>query len=488
MHNSLKSMTPKKIFRYKHLADDIEEKINSGIYQPGEKLPSIRKLHKQSGLSISTVYKAFLELETMGLVEARPRSGYYVSAISLQQIKAPRFKKISFPPTEIKLSSMTNSVLSAINNPDLLPLGMTVTHSDLLPFKYFSRIIKTFSHGEIKSMMSYSLSEGHPELRRQLALNTVGLIKGISVDDIIITNGCMEAITLALLAVTRPGDTVAIETPTNFSYLQLLKELGLLVVEVPANPHFGIDIDEFEKALNTIDIKACLLMPNFHNPLGTIMPDENKVRLVRLTNRRNVPVIEDDISSELYFGEQRPVPLKAFDKKDLVITCSSFSKTLAPGLRIGWIMPGETFKEKIQNLKGGMNVSTSTLDQHIISRYLEGGAYERHLRILRIALKKQMVQTALAIQKHFPRQTRLALPEGGSLLWVQLPTQVDGLTVYQEALNHNIALIPGIVCSNSRQFNNYIQISCGSPFTPEIENGIKTLGRLVHEQIVNRDG
>jgi DNA-binding transcriptional MocR family regulator len=471
----------KKIFRYQYLAGEIEQKINTGAYQPGDKLPSIRKLHKQSGLSISTVYKAFLDLETMGLIEPRPKSGYYVSPISLNRMKAPKFKKISFPPAKIRLSSMTNAVLSAINNPGLLPLGMTVTDPQLLPFKQFARIIKSFSHQEIKAMLSYSLSEGHPGLRRQLALNTVGLMKGITPDDIIITNGCMEAIALALLAITRPGDAVAIESPTNFSYLQLLQELGVLVVEIPANPQTGLDIDEFEKVLQTNAVKACLFMPNFHNPLGAVIPDESKERLVRMANRHELPIIEDDISSELYFGEQRPVPLKTFDQKELVITCSSFSKTLGPGLRIGWVMPGERFKEKIQSLKGGINVSTSTLDQSIVSRYLESGAYERQMRSLRGALKKQMVQTALAIQKYFPEQTRLAVPRGGSLLWVELPSTIDAMAVYQKAIDHHIAVIPGAVCSNSRQFAHYIQISCGSPFTPEIEKALKTLGRLIHE-------
>ncbi len=471
----------KKIFRYKYLAGEIEQKINLGAYQPGDKLPSIRKLHKQSGLSISTVYKAFLDLESTGLIEPRPKSGYYVSSISLNRMKAKKNKKISFPPTKIRLSSMTNAVLSAINDPGLQPLGMTVTDPELLPFRHFARIVKALSHQEMKAMLSYSLSEGHPGLRRQLALSTVGVIKGITPEDIIITNGCMEAIALALLAVTRPGDAVAIESPTNFSYLQLLQELGLLVVEIPANPQSGLDIDEFEKVLGTNAVKACLFMPNFHNPLGAVIPDESKERLVQSANRSELPIIEDDISSELYFGEQRPAPLKAFDKKDLVITCSSFSKTLGPGLRIGWIMPGERFKEKIQNLKGGINVSTSTLDQTLVSRYLESGAYERHMRSLRGFLKKQMVQTALAVQKFFPDQTRLAMPRGGSLLWVELPSGIDAMTVYQHAIDHHIAVIPGSVCSNSRQFSNYIQISCGSPFTPEIEKAIKTLGRLIHE-------
>jgi DNA-binding transcriptional MocR family regulator len=471
----------KKIFRYRHLVDEIEQKIMNGIYQPGEKLPSIRKLHKQSNLSISTIYHAYVELESMGLVEARPKSGYYVNPVVLQKLKIPQFKKISFPPKRVRLSSMVNSVISAISNPYLLPLGSTVTDSELLPVKYFSRILKNLSHSELKSMISYSLSEGYPELRRQIALRTVGVLKGVAPEDIIITNGCMEAVALAMLAVARPGDTIAIETPTNFGFLQLLQELGLLVMEVPTDPRYGVDLDELEKIFRQNRIKACLLVPNFHNPLGALMPDDHKKGLVQLINEYQIPLVEDDISAELNFGGQRPLPLKAFDQQELIVTCSSFSKTLAPGLRIGWVIPGKRFKEKVQNLKAATTVSTSTLDQYLVAQYLAGGAYARHLRRLRNALKKQVVRTALAIQKHFPPETRLAIPNGGTLLWVQLPPQVDGLKVYQKALDHRIAIIPGGVCSNSGQFKNFIQISCGAPYpyTAKVENGIATLGRII---------
>jgi DNA-binding transcriptional MocR family regulator len=469
----------KKIFRYRHLAGEIEQKIMNGIYQPGEKLPSIRKLHKQSNLSISTIYHAYVELESMGLVEARPKSGYYVNPVVLQKLKIPQFKKISFPPKRVRLSSMVNSVISAISNPYLIPLGSTVTDSELLPVKYFSRILKNLSHSELKSMISYSLSEGYPELRRQISLRTLGVLKGVSPEDIIITNGCMEAVALAMLTVARPGDTIAIETPTNFGFLQLLRELGLLVMEVPADPRYGVDLDELEKIFRQKRIKACLLVPNFHNPLGALMPDDHKKRLVQLINEYEIPLVEDDISAELNFGGQRPLPLKAFDQQGLIVTCSSFSKTLAPGLRIGWVIPAKRFKEKVQNLKAATTVSTSTLDQYLIAQYLAGGAYERHLRQLRNALKKQVVRTALAIHKHFPPETRLAIPNGGTLLWVQLPPQVDGLKVYQKALDHRIAIIPGGVCSNSGQFKNFIQVSCGTPYTTKVENGIATLGRII---------
>ena len=469
----------KKSFLYQHLVDEIEEKIVNGIYKPGERLPSIRKLHKQSNLSISTIYHAYVELEAMGLVDARPKSGYFVNPVALEKLKIPVFPKSSHPPTKVKLSAMINSVISAISNPALLPLGSTVTDSTLLPFKHFSRILKDLSHKELQCMISYSLSEGFPELRRQIALNTVGMIEGIVPKDIIVTNGCMEAVALSLLATTRPGDTVAIETPTNFGFLQLLHELGLLVMEIPTDPQSGVNVAELEKILIQNSIKACLFIPNFHNPLGACMPDTLKQRLVELLYRFEIPIIEDDISSELFFGRNHPMPLKAFDEHDRVITCSSFSKTLAPGLRIGWVIPGKRYQERIQNLKAAVSVTSSTLDQYLVSEYLASGAYARHLRTLRNALKKQVVLTAFSIQKHFPSATRLAVPSGGTLLWVQLPPAVDGLKIYQEALNHNIAIIPGVVCSNSRQFKNYIQISCGAPFTEEFEKGIELLGQLV---------
>ncbi len=471
----------KKMFRYRSLAEEIEHKIRNGTYQPGEKLPSIRKLHKQSNLSISTIYHAYMELESMGLVEARPKSGYYVNPVALQDLKVPRFKKASFTPKKVRLSSMMNSVISAISNPYLLPLGSTVADSELMPFKHFSRILKDLSHAEVKSMISYSQSEGFPELRRQIALRTVGVLEGVTPEDIIITNGCMEAVALSLLAIARPGDTIAVETPTNFGFLQLLQELGLLVMEVPADPRYGVDLDELENIFRRNNIMACLLIPNFHNPLGALMPDDHKIRLVQLIHRYDIPVIEDDISSDLHFGRKRPMPLKSFDQKDRVITCSSFSKMLAPGLRIGWVIPGKQIKEKIQNLKAATTVSTSTLDQYLISQYLADGAFERHLRRLRTTLKKQVVRTALAIQKHFPSGTRLAIPDGGTLLWVELPQQVAGLNVYHRALEHHIAIIPGVVCSNSRQFKNFIQISCGSPFTEDMERGIEKLGEIVSD-------
>ena len=472
---------PGKIFRYRQLAKDIEREIIGGTYQAGERLPSIRRLHRRTNLSISTIYQAYVELEKLGLVEARPRSGYFVSPVTLQQIRAPVHRKRSIPPRDIRLSSVINSVVSAINDPALLPLGMTVIDAELLPFKALSRILKATSQLQLKDLLSYTLSEGSPDLQRLMAHRYLGVVGGITEEDIIITNGCMEAVALCLLATVPPGGTVAVEAPTNYSFLQLLKELGLMVAEIPTDPRTGLDIQALEQLIRQTRIDACLIMPNFHNPLGALMPTSHKKELVRLMSQHRIPLIEDDISAELYFGLQRPLPLKAYDRDDLVLTCSSFSKTLAPGLRIGWVLPGKRFKEKIQNLKAGTTVSTSSLDQYVMAEFIGTGSFERHLRRLRAVLEKNMIRTAMAIQRNFPQNTRLSVPVGGSLLWVQLPSGIDGLKVHQKALDHHIAVIPGAVCSNSGIFNDHIQISFGMPFTTQVEEGMATLGRILFE-------
>lgn len=469
------------VFRYRQLAAEIEKRILDGTCQPGEKLPSLRRLHRQSGLSISTVHQAYLELESSGFVESRPKSGYFVLPVSLKKLQAPVVRKKASVPQQIHLAPVINSIVAAISNPRFVPFGNTGMDPALLPVKPLARMLKSLNQADLRALLSYSPSEGFPDLRREIALQTLGVLEDIEAEDIVITNGCTEAVALSLLAVTRPGDTVAIEAPTNLTFLQLLKELGLLVAEVATDPKEGVDLDELEKCIRGNKIGACLFMPNFQNPLGALMPDWKKKALVDLLSRHEIPVIEDDISSQLYFGDHRPVPLKAYDREGLVLTCSSFSKTLAPGLRLGYVIPGKRFSQKIQRLKAGITICTSTLDQYLVSGFLAGGAYERHLRVLRGVLKKQTFHTALAIQDHFPEQTRLAVPQGGSLLWVQLPAGVDGLDVYQEAFDRNIAIIPGAVCSNSKHFSNYIQISCAVPFSKKINAALGTLGAIVSE-------
>ena len=472
-------------FLYQQLVGEIEANIINGTYQVGDRLPSIRALHRQSALSLSTVFKAYTELETMGLIEARPKSGYYVSSAVLKGLEPPSFKKQPPVPRKVSLTSMVSSILMAMNDPNMIPFGSSSISTELLPFKAITRIIKGFNTAEIKEQLDYGLTEGEPELRRRISRRMVGWIKGLRAEDIIITNGCSEALTLALKAVVEPGETIAVESPTHFGLLQLLNGLGVMIVEVATDPQTGLKVDELEETLARHKVKACVAIPNFHNPMGSLMPDEKKKQLVELLSRHGIPLIEDAIYAELYYGPKRPSLLKEFDEKDLVITCGSFSKTIVPGLRIGWILPGRRFFNKAKDFKAGINITTSRFSQNILANYLSGGVYERHLRSLRRKLKHQTFNTARAILKYFPPGTRLALPQGGALLWVQLPEKSNGTELYHKALDHNISILPGRACAMGNQFENFIRIGCGHPFTEKMEKGIYELGEIVKTMLTD---
>ena len=488
--------SPRQAFKYQILAEDLKEKISSGTYKSGERLPSVREMQKRLNLSVSTIFKALVELETRGLVEARPKSGYFVKAkpaasdrrnlpgiAEPRQLTIPTTNKTSSVPHGIELPSFANQVLKAVNNPNYLHLGSSVVSWEYLPHRQLTKIMKELTSREMESVWSYGLPQGDPELRRQIALRSIGVLKGIGAEDIIVTNGCTEAISLSLKAIVQPGDIVAIEAPTYYGILPLLEELQVRTVEIPTDSATGVEIDHLEKAIKNHEIKTCLFTPNIHNPLGSIMTTEKKEKLVKLTNKHNIPIIEDSVNSELFYGGRRPRPLKAFDKKNLVITCSSFSKALTSGLRTGWVIPGPCYLDKILKLKTGFSVSTSSLDQLLLARFLESGVYERHLRSLRERIKKQVAIFTEAVERYFPDGTQVLKPKGGLLIWVRLPGNADSLEIYKKALDHRISILPGVVFTSSGQFRDYIRIGCGFPFSKKMERGIKKLGAIVQQNL-----
>lgn len=470
--------SPPPQFRYRQLVNSLSAQIRNGSFRVGEKLPSIRRLHKDLKLSISTVYKAYTELETIGLVEARPKSGYYVCPDLLEPTTPTMPRRNTTPPQRVNLGAMVPSIVSAMCDPSLLPLASSAIDSQLLPYRPIARILKSLTASEIGKLIRYTYSEGDPELRRRIALRALGQMDSIDPNQVVITNGCAEAVSLALRVITRPGDTIAVEAPTHFGLLQLLTDLDIRVVAIPTDPRTGLILSELEKALHQHPVRACLLIPNFQNPLGALMPEDRKQALVGLLNRHRIPIIEDDIYGDLQYGAKRPNQLRVYDQEGLVLTCSSFSKTLAPGLRIGWVVAGQPYIALLKQLKASLNVATSTLSQHVLVRYLKDGAYDRHLRRLRAKLQHQTYNVARTVLRHFPKGTQLAAPQGGALLWVQLPQQIDGTRLYEEALQAGIAILPGAACALDHRFHNYVRLGCGTPFTPRIETGIVKLGQL----------
>jgi len=472
--------TAKEGFRYIRLADEIESNIASGVYRAGEKLPSIRRLHRRTGLSISTVYQAFIELEKRGLVAPRQKSGYFVRPRTGRILKAPDWQRYRAVPKKVTISTLASSIVEAMSDPSFLQLGGTLTAPDLMPVKALSRSLRSMTTRQIaKGLTAYENPYGNPTLREQIAKRALhtGAVGGIG--DLVITNGCIEAVSLCLQAVARPGDTIVVESPTYPWFLQLIEDLSMLALEVPTDPRNGIDLEALERAINENAVAACILVPNFHNPLGCLMPEENKRLLVTLLGRRGIPIIEDDIHGELFFEGRRPTPLKAYDRKGLVLYCSSFSKTLAPGLRLGWTMPGR-YREQVRRLKLNLSIASPTLNQLVIAVYLKDGAFERHLRRLRQALKTQAANLAMAVARRFPEGTKMTSPQGGVTLWIELANKTDALDVFHKAREHRIAIMPGIMCSTTRRYRHCIRLSCGFPWSAALDAGVRKLGQIVH--------
>jgi DNA-binding transcriptional MocR family regulator len=479
-------MEPTSGFRYAKLADKLESQILDGTFRAGDKLPSIRNLHTQTGLSISTIYHTFIELEKRGRVEPRQKSGYFVKPLLRDLLPTPRFSGPHPAPQKININNLAFALIEAMGNPKVLQLGGALVSSELLPLKEIASIVKSAPINFLKdNLAAYEHYLGYDELRRQIAQRMAPFGMDISPDAMVITNGCIEAVTLSLQSITRPGDTVLVESPTFPWFLQLMEDLDLNALEIPAHPQSGVDIETLERAVEKHRIKACIFIPNFNNPLGFLMPDNTKEALVELFTANEIPIIEDDIYGELYFTASRPTPLKAYDKKGMVLYCASFSKNLAPGLRIGWALPGR-YLDRFKRRKLNSAISGPGLTQWALAKFLKNGNYERHLRKLRTRLKNQVGNTALAVARYFPAGTKISAPQGGLTLWVQLDEKADSLQIFREAIAQNIAVLPGIMCASGDAFKNCMRISCGMPYSDTIDQGLLRLANIVNKMVNNQ--
>lgn len=466
--------------KYIEVADRIETLIEKKVFKIGDKLLSVRALSKEQGISLSTAFQAYYLLESKGLVEARPQSGYYVKYSPEHILDLP---KVSEPPDDaipVSVDDMINSVYVDLNSKNILNFSMAAPAFKLLPTAKLNKAVMHALRESPTSCLHYEHIQGNVALRKQIAKQAFNWGGTPSENDIVVTAGCVEALSLCIKAITKPGDAVALESPTYFALFQVMESNGLKVVEIPTDPITGIDIDYLAQAIPKFDIKACLVVNNFNNPLGSCMPDDRKKYLVDMLAKKEIPLIEDDIYGELYFGKTRPKTCKTFDKKGLVLHCASFSKSLAPGYRIGWTIPGK-FKEKVIRLKRMHTVSTNTLTQAAVADFLSKGRFELHLRHLRKALHTQCLRYIQAVCEYFPEDTRITRPQGGFTLWIEMNSKINAYKLHKRALKHNIGIAPGQIFSSHGDFGNCFRISYGEPWSPKIDEGLKTLGKLMRE-------
>jgi DNA-binding transcriptional MocR family regulator len=470
-------------FQYMALADDVENKILKGDFVTGEKLPSLRKMHQEFGYSITTIHQAYLELEKRGIVEAKEKSGFFVRAALQNASRVPDLMSCKAEPQKVNVNTLYGSISKRLGDPGISLLGHTIPSNDIIPLKQFSRIFKSLDPQNMDEVFGYDWTQGSLDLRRKIARRSLGYNKRVSSSDVIITNGCMEAVSICLKAVAKPGDVIGVESPTYNGFLQLIEENAMYALELPTTIEEGVDVRHLENKLDSYQVKACLFNPSFQNPLGFVMPMSRRQALVALLNKKDIPIIEDDAFGDLHFQEKRPPTLKSFDKKGLVLYCSSFSKTLAPGLKVGWMIPGRLM-DRVMELKSNLNLTASKLNQHLIVQFMRNGSYDRQLRHIQNELRKQMCDVTRAVLRYFPKDTKISSPRGGLNLWVQLNDSIDGVELYKEAVQDNILVVPGVLCSGSGKYQNCIRIGCGRALDKKLEKTIQTVGDIIYDMII----
>ena len=470
---------------YHQLAAEIISQIESGIYKVGDKLPGVRTASTRRGVSPATVVSAYNELLNSGYIESRPRSGFYVNRLLTAEFESPKITQHKMVPRDVVGQQLVLELLHQTQMASAINIGTAVPDVKILPSAVVQKAIVKMARLERLNVCCYeSFARGNIELRQQIAKRMAQLGCQLSVDDIVITNGCQEALLLTLKALTVPGDFIAIESPSYYGLMQIIEHMGLQAIEIPTDPVAGISLEALQLAMEHWPIKACLVVSNFSNPLGASLSDDNKKALTLLCRKHKVALIEDDIYGDLAFGHQRPSVCKRFDEK--VIYCSSFSKTLAPGLRVGWVA-SKQLAPVIGQLKFMSSMACPTIVQYAVADILSSGKYERHLRTMRIQLAKSMHALILAIERYFPVNTRITQPQGGFVLWVELPTDnlisknFDTYELTLRLLDEKIAITPGKIFTTTQKYKSCLRLSSGGYWTPLKEKALKRVGELIKQ-------
>jgi DNA-binding transcriptional MocR family regulator len=464
--------------RYERYANEIEELICGAVLRADDRLPSVREASATKRLSRSTVFQAYYLLEARGLIEARPRSGYYVKSRTLSARAPTKIPRTHEPFSGDEIDNLVIDLIRSSGTPEFVPLGSAFPSPLLCPLPQLARHLWNGMRDLDPWRVAEDLVQGNEVLRRQIQLR-YGL-SGTAVDpsEIILTCGALESLNLCLQAVTRPGDVVAVESPTHYPALRAIERLNLRALEIPTHPRHGVDVDALTRALERHRIKACWFMPNFQNPLGSLMPHDSRDELVSLLARRGIPLIEHDVCGELYFSNRRPLPAKHYDRQGLVLHCGSFSECLAPGYRVGWVAGGR-FAREIEQLRLLQTLSPAIPSVAAITSYLANDRFESHLRRMRATLAGYKAAAVDAVREFFPGATRAASPEGGYFLWVQLPRCVDALALHRLALARNITIAPGQIFSTDRRFTHCVRVNFGHGSDPRFVSALRTVGELV---------
>ena len=462
---------------YISFANKLAKMIDNGVFKPGDKLPSIRSLHQKKGLSIGTILQSFNYLMDKGLIVSKEKSGYFVQNVSSKEIPLPKVMPVSLSGRSVHIDGLLQNLLLDGTGKKFVSFTNALPDNRLLPFNSIKRFIQQTSRDYSGSYLRLESRYGNKQLREEIAKRSLHWKGYIHADELIITNGAAEAIFCCLKAVTQAGDTVLIQDPCFFGVMQIIECLGLKVASVPSHPATGISMDDVKKTCKKLAIKACVIVSNFNNPDGASINTEGKKQLAELANTLHIPIIEDDLYADLFFKGGRPDTIKAYDTGGWIMYCSSFTKTLAPGFRVGWCAAGR-FTYDVARIKSVLNHSTSNFNQQVILQLLCSGMFERHLLKFRLEMIKNLIRYTSLIQQHFPGGTKITQPNGGLYIWIELPVALNTSNLLEKAIAQGVSYAPGEIFSSKGGYLNYLRISYSSLWEKKVEKALITLGKL----------
>lgn len=461
---------------YLQIAEQLAQLIRNGTLARGEKLPSVRELARQHAVAQTTVVQAYHWLEDARLVTARPRSGFFVAArpVSLPEPSTPRALR---RPREVSVDWLGQRVLGRAQPQDMVSFSSGTPGPELFNPDRVRRAVVRAAQRHRHLLCTYPTTTGHEDARRALARYAVGLGCSLNPENIVITGGCMDSIALCLRAATQPGDVVALESPTHFSFLEVLQGLHLKALEIPTHPRNGLSLDALQLALDTQPVKAVMVVPTLSNPLGSCMPQAERKRLAQMASRRGLAVIEDAIYNDLAEGDDMRRTVKSYDTTGHVMLCDSFSKTLAPGLRLGWLEAGR-WTEALRGIKELQEGGQSAVLELALADLITQAGHAAAMRQLRAAVAARVDEARRVIAAHFPPGTRVSDPPGGLLMWLELPRPLDAVQLHQACLEQKILIAPGTVFSTSGRFRNCLRMGVGGDWSPAHLQALRTVGEM----------
>ncbi|SBS36344.1 putative HTH-type transcriptional regulator YjiR [Marinomonas spartinae] len=468
---------------YEKIATQVEKQIHNGIFLPGKKIPSVRKLSKQLNVSVATVLQAYSLLEDRGIIKARPQKGYFVQD-HIPPKQSSNSNIVKPIENDGSIHTLLRRLLHASQRPDIVQFAAAIPQSPFLPIRQLQRSVGRLMRLEPEICAAYAFTPGSLSLRRQIAIRMLDTGCQLQPDDITITMGCQNGLMLSLQAIAKAGDTIAIESPTYHGVLQVIEVLQMKAIEIPCDSQHGINLNVLEQTLKQWPIKACIVTPDNQNPTGATLNHIARQHLLTLATRHQFTLIEDDVYGELNYNHRREHALKADDQTNSIIYCSSFSKSIAPGFRVGWIVAGK-HQAQIEHLAYIQSLAVPTLTQTAITNFLENGAYDRHLRRTRAAYHDNLIRYQAIISQHFPTGTSTSTPTGGFLLWVTLPSDIDAMALHTQALNIGIGILPGVAFSLTNQYPHHFRINYALTWDTKTQDALKQLGKLACQQVPN---